>query len=187
MAISQTASRGSDKMNANVASGLNNRDNLKGSKKNSESTASKMNKAEKPGQNSNEQVVSEKKSPGKESLKINDYLKMISKFESGLKQEKLDEKDLTKFLDSLEEKIMSLTAKKKTRLKSMEFFKKHGITSTKKLKETLVEMFKGIEERGLLFDFLKNPEFLSIMMNESDTPGVYSLPGTQNSSKPLKT
>ncbi len=183
MAISQTALRGSDKMSANAVSGLNNRE-VKGSKRNSESIASKISGAEKSV--SSKEQVSAKKSLDKETLKINDYLKMISKFESSLKEEKLDGEELTKFVDSLEEKIKSLTEKKKTRLKSMEFFKKHGIANTKKLKETLIGMFKGIEEREFLFDFLKNPEFLSIMMNEADTPGVYSFPGAQNSSKLLK-
>ncbi|MBU3914741.1 hypothetical protein KKA14_04335, partial [bacterium] len=73
MAISQTTLRGSDKTIANAAPGLNNRDNLQGSKKNTESIASKMNKAEKSVKQPPEQVASEKKTPGNELLRINDY------------------------------------------------------------------------------------------------------------------
>ena len=80
---------------------------------------------------------------GESSPKINEYLKMISRFENKVKQDQVEEKDLERIMKALEEKILSMNSNQKNRLKGLEFFKKHGIENMKNMKQTLIEMFEN--------------------------------------------
>ena len=53
----------------------------------------------------------------KESPEIDEYLKMISRFENKVKQDEIKKEDLDKVLMALEEKILSLDDQQKIKLK----------------------------------------------------------------------
>jgi hypothetical protein len=116
------------------------------------------------------------KDNGKDKLEINEYLKILSRLENRLNLGELEEEDLDKISASLEERILALPDIQKNRLRNLEFFKKHGIENIKELKKTLFEMFKDIDERNGLFEFLRSPDFMAILLNEMDKPITYSAP-----------
>ncbi|NQU65325.1 MAG: hypothetical protein HQ517_13720 [SAR324 cluster bacterium] len=120
---------------------------------------------------------------------ISDYMKMISRFENKVKQDEIDKKDLDRLMQSLEEKILSLNDQQKTKLKNIEFFKKRGIENLKSMRETLIEMFDSEKDRENFFEFLKSPEFVTLLLNEQEQLNSYKPPagGLNNQSpKPLK-
>ena len=117
-----------------------------------------------------------------DKLEVNDYLKILSRLENKLNLEEVTDKDLEKITTSLEERILSLTDIQKTRLRNTEFFKQNNIDNINELKKTLLEMFEDVDKRVELFEFLKSPEFMSMLLNESDKPFTYPAPlsGAQN-------
>lgn len=108
------------------------------------------------------------------SPQINEYLKMISRFENKVKQDQIDEKDLERVMQALEDKILSLNSQQKNRLKNIELFKTKGIENLKNMKESLIEMFESKEEREAFFEFLKSPEFVTLLLNEQKPLEGYS-------------
>jgi hypothetical protein len=68
----------------------------------------------------------------------------------------------------------------------MPFFKENGIENINDLKKTLLELFKDVDERATLFDFLKSPEFMGMLLNESDKPVTYTAPMIPNSASSTK-
>jgi len=120
------------------------------------------------------------KNSEKDKLEVNDYLKILSRLENKLNLEEITDEDLDKITTSLEERILALTDVQKNRLRNMEFFKQNGIENTKELKQTLLEMFEDPDQRGELFEFLKSPDFMSILLNESDKPFTYPAPVNAN-------
>ncbi|MBU2648857.1 hypothetical protein KKI24_29390 [bacterium] len=145
------------------------------------------------------EIVSSLKDPAKtdsvkkdfenESPQISEYMKMISRFENKVKQDEIEKKDLERVLQALEDKILSMNTQQKNRLKNIELFKKKGVENLKTMRETLVEMFEDKNERENFFDFLKSPEFVTILLNEQEHPKGYS-PATAGSNtqngKPVK-
>lgn len=119
------------------------------------------------------------KDKNNDKLEVNEYLKIVSRLENKLNLDELNDEDLNKISASLEEKILSLSSVQKNRLKNLEFFKEHGIENINDLKNTLFELFKNVDEREPLFEFLKSPEFMNILLNESDKPMTYSPMGPQ--------
>jgi hypothetical protein len=120
------------------------------------------------------------KNPEKDKLEVNEYLKTLSRLENKLNLEEITDEDLEKITTSLEERILALTDVQQNRLRQMEFFKQHGIDNINELKQTLLEMFEDIDQRGELFELLKSPEFMSILLNESDKPIAYPAPVNNN-------
>jgi hypothetical protein len=102
------------------------------------------------------------------SPKINEYLKMISRFENKVKQNEIEDKDLEKVMKALEEKVLSMNTAQKNRLKNIDFFKKKGVDNLKNMKESLVELFESEKDRETFFDFLKSPDFVSVLLNEQE-------------------
>ncbi len=117
---------------------------------------------------------------GKDKLEVNDYLKILSRLENKLDLEEITDEDLDKITTSLEERILALNDVQQNRLRNMEFFKQNGIDNTKELKQTLIEMFEDIDKRTELFEFLKSPEFMSILLNEAEKPFTYPSPVNNN-------
>jgi len=113
---------------------------------------------------------------GKDSPEINEYLKMISRFENKVKKDEVGEEDLNKILQALEERIVSLEEQDKTKLKNLEFFKQHHIENLKTMRETLAEMFNDELERETFFEFLKSPEFISILLSQEEKMTAYAPP-----------
>ncbi len=116
----------------------------------------------------------------KDKLEVNEYLKILSRLENKLNMEEITDEDLNKITSSLEERILSLTDVQKTRLRNMEFFRQNNIDNINELKKTLLEMFEDVDKRGGLFEFLKGPEFMAILLNESDKPFTYPAPVNNN-------
>lgn len=119
--------------------------------------------------------------------KINEYLKMISRFENKVKQNEIEDKDLEKVMKALEEKILSMNTAQKNRLKNIDFFKKKGVENLKNMKESLLELFESEKDRGKFFDFLKSPDFVNVLLNEQErikgyTPAA-SAPKTESSTQ----
>ena len=110
------------------------------------------------------------------SPQVNEYLKMISRFENKVKQDEIEEKDLERVMKALEEKILAMNTQQKNRLKNIELFKTKGIENLKTMKETLVEMFESKTEQEMFFEFLKSPEFVTVLLNEPDQMKNYSPP-----------
>lgn len=110
------------------------------------------------------------------SPKVNEYLKMISRFENKVKLDQIEEKDLERVIKALEEKILSMNTQQKNRLKNIELFRKSGVENLKNMKETLLELFENKSTRDTFFEFLKSPEFVTILMNEQEQLKGYSPP-----------
>ncbi len=127
------------------------------------------------------------------SPQINEYLKMISRFENKVKLDQIEEKDLERVMKALEDKILSMSTQQKNRLKNIELFKTKGVENLKSMKETLTEMFNSKNERETFFEFLKSPEFVTVLLNEQDqlkgyTPPVKgAIPQNNNPMKPGNT
>jgi uncharacterized protein with von Willebrand factor type A (vWA) domain len=111
---------------------------------------------------------------GNDKLEINEYLKILSRLENKLNLDQLEDDDLDKISTSLEEKILSLTDLQQTRLRSTQFFKENGIENINDLKKTLFDLFKDVDERDALFEFLRSSEFTGMLLNEPDKPITYS-------------
>ncbi|MBT4266108.1 MAG: hypothetical protein HN580_08230 [Deltaproteobacteria bacterium] len=149
---------------------LNRKDNPLGKKQKPENSAARTKQTNKA------EVLSSLKDPKKtESLdnkfenaspQINDYMKMISRFENKVKQDEIEKEDLERVMQALEDKILSMNEQQKTKLKNIDFFKKRGIENLKSMRETLIEMFDDEKERENVFEFLKSPEFVTLLMNE---------------------
>jgi len=120
---------------------------------------------------------------GKDKLKVNEYLKLVSRLENKLKMGELEESELEKISQSLEDSVLSLNDVQKNRLLKMAFFKKFNIDNIKDLKKTMFDLFKDVNEREELFEFLKNKEFISILLNETEKPSIYSAPTPININK----
>ena len=112
----------------------------------------------------------------KKSTEIDEYMKIVSRLENKLKTGDLEEKDLEKITTALEKKIKSLSDQQKSRLKKMKLFKKEGIKNIKDIIDSITKMFRKGSERERLFSFLKDPEFLSILMGKEGQWSVYSPP-----------
>jgi len=149
---------------------LNRKDNPLGKKQKPENSAARTKQTNKA------EILSSLKDPKKtESLdnkfenaspQINDYMKMISRFENKVKQDEIEKEDLERVMQALEDKILSMNEQQKTKLKNIDFFKKRGIENLKSMRETLIEMFDDEKERENVFEFLKSPEFVTLLMNE---------------------
>lgn len=111
---------------------------------------------------------------------ISEYMKMISRFENKVKQDEIEEKDLERLMQALEDKILTLNEQQKTKLKNIEFFKKRGIENLKTMRETLVDMFDSEKERESFFEFLRSPEFVTLLLNEQEQLSSYK-PGAAGS------
>ena len=120
---------------------------------------------------------------GKDKLEVNEYLKLVSRLENKLKMGELEESELEKISQSLEDSVLSLNDVQKNRLLKMAFFKKFNIDNIKDLKKTMFDLFKDVNEREELFEFLKNKEFISILLNETEKPSIYSAPTPININK----
>ncbi len=118
------------------------------------------------------------------SPQINEYMKMISRFENRVKQDEVEKEDLERVMQALEDKILSMNEQQKLKLKNIEFFKKKGIENLKTMKETLIEMFDNETERETFFEFLKSPEFVTVLLNEQKVFESYkpASMGSNNSS-----
>jgi len=114
----------------------------------------------------------------RDSPKINEYLKMISRFENKVKQDQIENADLEKVIKALEEKILSMNEPQKQKLKNIDFFKKRSIENLKTMKETLTNMFNDKLQRDRFFEFLKSPEFITVLLNEPDKANGYPPPKT---------
>lgn len=110
------------------------------------------------------------------SPEISEYMKMISRFENKVKQDEIEDKDLERIMKALEDKVLSMTPQQQNRLKSLELFKTKGIENFKNMKETLIELFENKADRETFFDFLKSPDFVTILLNEPDLLNGYQPP-----------
>ncbi len=120
------------------------------------------------------------KNPGEEKLEVSEYLKTISRLENKLNLDEITDEDLDKITTSLEERILELSDIQKKRLRNMDLFKKKGIDNIKELKKSFVEMLKSHDERDTIFEFLKSPEFMGILLNEQTIPANYASVMNQN-------
>ncbi len=184
----QTVSTNQEKVQSLIRNQRN--EKRKESEVSAESTTKQANNIKKKEQSSlsaNKKVANETgSSKNEDKLEINDYLKIVSRLENKLNLGQLEDEDLENISASLEEKILSLTDMQKTRLRRLPFFKDNGIENIKDLKKTLLELFKDVDEREVLFDFLKSPEFMSMLINESDKPFTYSASINPSSSSSAK-
>ena len=109
-----------------------------------------------------------------ENKEIEQYLKMISRFENKLKKDEIEEKELDKIFDNLSERIGSLNTTRKKRLMDSQFFKKNNIINLNTMKDSLTELFQDDKKRIDGFDFLRRPEFISLIHNQTDASQTYS-------------
>lgn len=111
----------------------------------------------------------------KVKLEISEYLKMVSRLENKLKQGSIEDEELTEIISALEKQILSFSDQKKDRFKNLPFMKSYGVQNLKDMKDVLTDMFMKPAERDTLFEFLKSPEFMALLLNNSN-PHVYSPP-----------
>jgi|GEM_PF-2396583 len=196
MNTSQLNSSGLGRNQNSTKNALNRKDNPLDKKQPLENSDVRLSQAKR---SNRAEIVSSLKDPAKtdsvkkdfenESPQISEYMKMISRFENKVKQDEIEKKDLERVLQALEDKILSMNTQQKNRLKNIELFKKKGVENLKTMRETLVEMFEDKNERENFFDFLKSPEFVTILLNEQEHPKGYS-PATAGSNtqngKPVK-
>ena len=109
-----------------------------------------------------------------ENKEIEQYLKMLSRFENKLKKDEIEEKELDKIFDNLSERIGTLNTTRKKRLMDSQFFKKNDIINLKTMKDSLTELFQDDKKRVDGFDFLRSPEFISLIHNQTDASQTYS-------------
>lgn len=182
----QTASSSQDKVNSLIRNQRNEkRKESEVSSENATKQANNIKSKQNAALSANKKTTNESEG-NKDKLEINEYLKILSRLENKLNLDQLEDKDLDKITTSLEEKILSLTDLQKTRLLSTQFFKENGIENIKDLKKTLFDLFKDVDEREALFDFLKSPEFMGMLLNESDKPFTYSASMNPNAGANVK-
>jgi len=109
-----------------------------------------------------------------ENKEVELYLKMLSRFENKLKKDEIEEKELDKVFDNLSKRIESLNSTRKKRLMDSQFFKKNNIINLKTMKDSLTELFQDDKKRVDGFDFLRSPEFISLIHNQTDASQTYS-------------
>ena len=109
-----------------------------------------------------------------ENKDIEKYLKMLSRFENKLKKGEIEEKDLDKIFENLSKRIESLNTTRKKRLMDSQFFKKNEIINLKTMKDSLTDLFQDDKKRVDGFDFLRSPEFISLIHNQTDSSQTYS-------------
>jgi len=109
-----------------------------------------------------------------ENKEIEQYLKMLSRFENKLKKDEIEEKELNRVFENLSKRIGSLNTTRKKRLMDSQFFKKNDIINLNTMKDSLTELFKDDLKRIDGFDFLRSPEFISLIHNQTDASQTYS-------------
>ncbi len=114
------------------------------------------------------------KSASDGSKEIDDYLKTISRFENGAREGKIGDSELEVTFKALQERMASMTDRKRRRLLGMDFMKNHAIEDPHKLKDSMTELFKNRETREQVFDFLKSRELISLLLDKRDGPETYS-------------
>ncbi len=120
-------------------------------------------------------VTKNKSNAERDTLEIDEYMKMISRLENKLKLEQLEDTDLEKLIKALEERLLSLNDQQKSRLKSMRFFKENNIQNINEMNKKLESMFKDTNDREKVFEFLKNPEFLALLLDKASMPKTYTV------------
>lgn len=109
-----------------------------------------------------------------ENKDIEKYLKMLSRFENKLKKGEIEEEELDKIFENLSKRIEALNTTRKKRLMDSQFFKKNNIINLKTMKDSLTELFQDDKKRIDGFDFLRSPEFISLIHNQTDSTQTYS-------------
>jgi hypothetical protein len=102
------------------------------------------------------------------------YLKMISRLENKIKNEKISPGMLKETFSALEDRLNDLTPKQQKKFLELQLFKKKGIEDLDNISELFVEMSEQEGTRSELFELLKNQEFISLLMSEPLTPEKYS-------------
>jgi len=109
-----------------------------------------------------------------DSPQISEYMKMISRFENKVKQDQVEDKDLERVMKALEDKVLSLSPQQQNRIKMLEIFRNKGIENFNNMKDVLIELFENKADQEKFFDFLKSPEFVTILLNEPEQPKGYA-------------
>ena len=182
MKTSQLNSSSLGRIQDDTKNALNRKENPPG-KSTIENSAAGMNKAK---STNRAEIASSLKNKGNRekpameledvSPQVNEYLKMISRFENKVKQDQIEEKDLERVMKALEDKVLTMTPQQQNRLKMLEVFKTGGIENFNNMKDILIEMFENKAERETFFEFLKSPEFVTILLNEQDQLKGYTPP-----------
>lgn len=112
-----------------------------------------------------EQSPESKDAKNQEDPEISEYLKGISRLENKLKEEEITDEDLGKLMSKLEEKILSLSAQQKKVLKNMEFWMQGDLETVTEFTEYVADNLKSKDdrERDKAIDFLKDPQFISLI------------------------
>ena len=102
-------------------------------------------------------------SPGLPSKEVGEYLRAIDRLEQGLSSGKITPEELDKALNSLQEKLSSLSAEQKKKLMGMEFFVKNKIENIRSFRNSLSGMLNDDKTRLEGLDFLRNKQFVALL------------------------
>ena len=109
---------------------------------------------------------------------VSEYLKMISRLENSVKKDEVKEADVDKVLEALDDRIDTLSKSEKKKLEQISSFKKLEVEELDTMKDSLAKLFEDDKGRDKVFDFLKAPEFISLLSNEQkNSGGTYSPTG----------
>jgi len=97
------------------------------------------------------------------SKEVGEYLRAIDRLEQGLSSGKITPEELDKALNSLQEKLSSLSAEQKKKLMGMEFFVKNKIENIRSFRNSLSGMLNDDKTRLEGLDFLRNKQFVALL------------------------
>jgi len=125
-----------------------------------------------------------KENKNRQSTDVNEYLKVISRLENKINKGVMKNEDVTNVMHSLDEKIQDLKSPQKNRLMQIDFLKKQGITNLKLFKNKVSDMVNDNLKRNDVFDFLKNPDFMAILLDEPEIATTYAPLANRNMIRP---
>lgn len=113
----------------------------------------------------------------KNTLEVDSYMQMISKFEQLIGKGEIGDTELENMFSTMEEKIHEMSSRSKKKLLNLPFFKKEGITNISELKRSLIEMFKNEQHKEQGLNFLKSDDFISLLLKKDQPSSTYSNSG----------
>ncbi|PCI29514.1 MAG: hypothetical protein COB67_03920 [SAR324 cluster bacterium] len=128
--------------------------------------------------------LQKKKGP---TAEVGDYLKMISRLENNLQQNKLSGEELEQTITALGDKLGSFNKSQLMRATKLDFFQKRGGTELESMQESLAKVFRHEESRLEGFELLKSQDFMSLLLNKPPSLNTYSNVSTQGNRSRLAT
>ena len=110
----------------------------------------------------------------KSSSSVSEFLTLVSRLENRIANQSISDSELNQILGAIESKMNALSEKSRERMEQLDQYKKLKLEENKDFKKALKQMLKNDKKRELVFNLMKNSEFISIIRGVPTGPNIYS-------------